>query len=138
MVFFSQATATQEIALNEMQTGTESSRGRTMFNTALEPAEWSFSTYARPTLNSSTHTAVEEALWAMFFGATGYTAGTGTWAPAAITGANSARTSNMVVTSAVSNTATLGEFELFFVLGGCSTDAARRALQKARDKLFIK
>ena len=135
---FSQATATQEIALNEMQTGTESSRGRTMFNTALEPAEWSFSTYARPTLNSSTHTAVEEALWAMFFGATGYTAGSGTWVPAAITGDNSGRTNDMVVTSAVSNTATLGEFELFFVLGGCSTDAAEATFAKSSGQTIYK
>jgi len=88
---FSQATATQEIALNEMQTGSESSRGRTMFNTALEPAEWSFSTYAR-----------------------------------------------MVVTSALSNTATLGEFELFFVLGGCSTDAAESTFAKTAGQTIYK
>jgi hypothetical protein len=135
---FSQATATQEIALNEMQTGSESSRGRTMFNTALEPAEWSFSTYARPTLDSSTHTAVEEALWAMFFGATGYTPGTGAWNPAAITSNNAGRTSSMVVTSALSNTATLGEFELFFVLGGCSTDAAESTFAKSAGQTIYK
>lgn len=65
---FSQSTATQELALNEMQDTTgNSNRGRTMFTNALEPAEWSFSMYARPTLSGgTTHSAVEEALWALF------------------------------------------------------------------------
>ena len=46
---FSQSTATTEVGLNEMQsTGGASNRGRAMFTDALEPAEWSFSTYARP------------------------------------------------------------------------------------------
>ena len=31
-----------------------------MFTNALEPAEWSFSTYARPVFESSAQTAVEE------------------------------------------------------------------------------
>ena len=125
---FSQSTATQELALNEMQDTTGfSSRGRTMFTNALEPAEWSFSMYARPTLDSATHSAVEEALWAMFFGATTYTAGDWSRAanPAIPTPAAISRTgsTNMIVTSANSNVSTLGEFELFFVFGGCSSGA---------------
>ena len=47
---FSQATNTSEITLNEMAaaSGNASRRGRRMFNDSYAPAEWSFSTYARP------------------------------------------------------------------------------------------
>ena len=46
---FSQATATTEVTLNEMSDANlNSNRGRAMFTNALDPAEWSFSTYARP------------------------------------------------------------------------------------------
>jgi hypothetical protein len=124
---FSQSTATQELALNEMQDTTGfSNRGRTMFTNALEPAEWSFSMYARPTLDTTTHSAVEEALWALFFGATTYNAGAWSRAanPVIATPVAISRTAaNMQVTSANSNVSTLGEFELFFVFGGCSSGA---------------
>tara|TARA_E500000318_G_scaffold109492_1_gene122564 strand:- start:5530 stop:6747 length:1218 start_codon:yes stop_codon:yes gene_type:complete len=132
---FSQATATTEVTLNEMSDANlNSNRGRAMFTNALDPAEWSFSTYARPFKTgasesakaSDAHTAVEEALWAFFFGATAYTAEqngdaatAGLWSPAAIT-----RTANnMVVTSEQSDKAELGTFNLFFVLGGCDVGA---------------
>ena len=46
---FSQATNSTEVTLNEMSAGSNvSRRGRKMFNDSLAPAEWSFSTYARP------------------------------------------------------------------------------------------
>jgi hypothetical protein len=46
---FSQATNTSEITLNEMtDTAGNSRRGRQMFTDSYAPAEWSFSTYARP------------------------------------------------------------------------------------------
>ena len=48
---FSQATNTSEISLAEMSSavsGNKSRRGRRMFNDSYAPAEWSFSTYARP------------------------------------------------------------------------------------------
>lgn len=48
---FSQATNTSEITLAEMSSaaaGNASRRGRRMFNDSYAPAEWSFSTYARP------------------------------------------------------------------------------------------
>ena len=44
-----------------------------VFNDSLSPAEWSFDSYARPTLVSGTPDkmfAVEEALWANFVGQT--------------------------------------------------------------------
>ena len=75
---FSQATNTSEIALSEMSdTSGNSRRGRQMFNDSLAPAEWSFSTYARPFKSSGSgnangvanyHHAVEEVLWAQMVG----------------------------------------------------------------------
>lgn len=119
---FSQATSTTEVTLNEMQEGTSgaSNRGRSMFTNALEPAEWSFSTYARPTLESTKHTAVEEVLWAHFFGASTWNDTTDVWTPAAV---SATRSSNMAVTSANSDLAELGTFDVYFVLGGCAPGA---------------
>jgi hypothetical protein len=46
---FSQSVNTSEVTLQEMSaTGGVSRRGRVMFNDSVAPAEWSFSTYARP------------------------------------------------------------------------------------------
>jgi hypothetical protein len=76
---FSQSTNTSEVTLNEMSAGSSvSRRGRKMFTDSYAPAEWSFSTYARPFKTLGTgetdgraddtvgfHHAVEECLWAM-------------------------------------------------------------------------
>lgn len=82
---FSQATNTSEITLSEMSDSTGTSRrGRQMFNNSLAPAEWSFSTYARPFKSTvpgagkangtaGYHHAVEEVLWAQMVGAGTYT-----------------------------------------------------------------
>ena len=84
---FSQTTNTSEIALSEMESSAGvSRRGRRMFTDSLAPAEWSFSTYARPFKSlaggAATGTkaadtaaevhAVEEVLWASMFGADKY------------------------------------------------------------------
>ena len=46
---FSQATNTSEVTLNEMaDSAGNSRRGRKLFTDSYAPAEWSFSTYARP------------------------------------------------------------------------------------------
>ena len=68
---FSQATNQSEIGLNEMEsTGGVSRRGRRLFTDSLAPAEWSFSTYIRPTLKNTTeHHFVDEVLWAAMAGA---------------------------------------------------------------------
>ena len=67
---FSQSTNTSEVALSEMATSANvSRRGRKMFNDSLSPAEWSFSTYARPYVDSAKTHAVEEILWAMMVAA---------------------------------------------------------------------
>ena len=68
---FSQSTNQTEIGLTEMEsTAGISRRGRRLFTDSLAPAEWSFSTYIRPTIkNSSEHHLVDEVLWAAMAGA---------------------------------------------------------------------
>jgi hypothetical protein len=95
---FSQATNTSEITLNEMtDTAGNSRRGRQMFTDSYAPAEWSFSTYARPFASTGTGTgkasntsgqqhAVEEILWAMMVGDAAYTSTAGAGAVATISG----------------------------------------------------
>lgn len=82
---FSQSTNTSEITLSEMQDSSGlSRRGRRVFTDSLAPVEWSFSTYVRPYINSSQHSAVEAALWALMAGADTFT-GTNTGALATLT-----------------------------------------------------
>jgi len=68
---FSQSTNQTEIGLTEMEsTAGISRRGRRLFTDSLAPAEWSFSTYIRPTKkNTSEHHLVDEVLWAAMAGA---------------------------------------------------------------------
>ena len=127
---FSQATNTSEITLNEAADGSDlrSKRGRAMFNDSFAPAEWSFSTYMRPTTSAAANTwvsnghagsgdkfAVEGPLWGMMSGTT-YDLAIGgdngaidaaTWEPNVFNFENS----NMVA---------LGVFDLFFVLGAAN------------------
>jgi len=61
---FSQATGTQNVTLNEA--GTTPKRGQKMFNTSLEPVDWSFTTYMRPfkdTADTNKHSMTEKLLW---------------------------------------------------------------------------
>ena len=75
---FSQAINSSEITVNEA--GETSRRARLLFNDSLAPAEWSFSTYLRPSRSHNSPqshlvTAPEFPLWAMLFGADTWTAG---------------------------------------------------------------
>jgi hypothetical protein len=124
---FSQATNTSEVTLNEMSADTAgtSRRGRKMFTDSYAPAEWSFSTYARPFKSAGgtpaagngladatedNHHAVEEVLWALTVGNSiqtahafqGFTLGT----------------DDLDITFANSNKTTLGKANIYFVLGG--------------------
>ena len=123
---FSQAMNTSEITLNEAQnTSGASRRGRAMFNDSFAPVEWNFSTYMMPytsaggTQGSSgkgdatdgDHREVSEALWAMFFGGTG----------------NAGLTSdatNLDIGQVAGKKATVGVFDLFFVLGASQASTA--------------
>ena len=70
---FSQSTNQSEISLSEMQ-GADglSRRGNRVFTDSLAPAEFSFSTYARPYSSGSEMGGVEEVLWAVMAGADKY------------------------------------------------------------------
>ena len=129
---FSQGTNTSEVTLNEAASSTGySKRGRAMFTDSFAPAEWSFSTYMRPTKsgNANAHAltdgvtnnqhggandvfAVEGPLWAAM-SATNYCdavgVANGSYAPATF----EPKTFNF----ANSNAVTLGVFDLYFVLG---------------------
>ena len=122
---FSQAMNTSEITLNEAQnTSGASRRGRAMFNDSFAPVEWSFSTYMSPytsaggTQGSSgkgdatdgDHREVSEALWAMFFGAT-------------VNAGLTSDATNLDIEQ-VAGKATVGVFDLYFVLGASQAAAA--------------
>lgn len=126
---FSQATNTSEITLSEASSGSDldTKRGRAMFNDSYAPAEWSFTTYMRPTTSSSDATwasnahagnakkfAVEGPLWAAMSATTYNLAVGGTGAPTA------ADFEPNVFNWAKSNKATLGVFDLFFVMGAAN------------------
>ena len=62
---FSQSTNASTITLNEMSDATGASRrGQRVFNDSLSPAEWSFDSYARPTLVNALQRSTDEVLWA--------------------------------------------------------------------------
>lgn len=110
---FNQNVNTSEVTLSEMtDSAGNSRRGRRMFQDSVAPAEWSFSTYVRPTLASSKVRAVEEALWANFVAPNSYTAGTGVWTTGVTSGASA-----LDFDFSGSNKTVIGEFDLYFVLG---------------------
>lgn len=63
---FSQGTGQQTIQISEA--GNTPSRGQRSFNTQLDPVDWSFSTYIRPSLSTYV-TAAEKVLWNALLGA---------------------------------------------------------------------
>jgi len=127
---FSQGTNTSEVTLSEAANSTGGSkRGRAMFTDSFAPAEWSFSTYMRPTVSGSgsatTATdgvtngqhggnadkfAIEGPLWAAMSANT-YDRATGT------DSSDKSDYEPNVFNFANSNQVTLGVFDLYFVLG---------------------
>ena len=65
---FTQTTTANAITVNEA--GSNPSRGQRSFNTALNPVDFSFSTYIRPNLNGTAVDADEADLWNALFGVT--------------------------------------------------------------------
>lgn len=119
---FAQATNATEINLNEMATSAGvSRRARKVFNDSYAPAEWSFTTYMRPFVSAGTgagaaddaanHHAVEDILWAMAVGPATYSDFAFPGVAPGLTG--------MVIDFDDSNSVTLGEAEIYFVLGAC-------------------
>lgn len=135
---FSQAVATSEITLNEMARDSNLStrRARAMFNDALEPAEWSFTTYMRPNNNG---TSVDEALWANMLGDVYYdgsdwqTVSTTPNGPVTRTGA----AQTVTFDTEDSNYVQVGRFDLFFVLGACG-DTANTSYSQANGQTIYK
>jgi hypothetical protein len=138
---FSQSNSTSEITLAEMEDANGSSRrGRRAFNDALDPGEWSFSTYVRPFTSAGTGTgnyaaaevhAVEEVLWAMFSGATDYDPTSDHYSRGA-TPANDVIVpgSTTTISFSQSNKTTLGTAQIYFVLGD-----ANRSVMKLKDAI---
>lgn len=124
---FSQATNTSEITLNEMaDSAGNSRRGRQMFTDSYAPAEWSFSTYARPFKSAGTgagaaddtsgiHHGVEEILWALLVGGAAYS-------DYSFTGFT-ADSTDLDIDFGNSNKTTLGTADIYFVMGGASSGA---------------
>jgi hypothetical protein len=141
---FSQSTATTEVTLNEMQDASgNSNRGRAMFTNALEPAEWSFSTYARPVFDTAAQTAVEEVLWAFFLGAKTWDATNKEWdqdsnTNVVVNARGTTAGSTLVLDANDSDRTELGTFDLYFVLGGCAPGADESAYSEAAGQTIYK
>ena len=131
---FSQATNTSEISLSEMSSnasGNATRRGRRVFNDSYAPAEWSFSTYARPFTsaasggatgwdNSSGQAhAVEEILWAALVGNGSFTKtnGSSTNSSWAANQGISQDGTNLTIDFEDSNVASLKELDIYFIMG---------------------
>lgn len=100
---FSQGTAQQTVQISEA--GNTPSRGQRSFNTQLDPVDWSFSTYIRPSLSTFV-TAAEKVLWNALLGAadlddTGATVTSLTRATTATATATLATTATLAVGQAV-------------------------------------
>jgi len=114
---FSQAINASEITVSEA--GATSRRGRLLFNDSLAPVEWSFSTYARPTLDTEPSPdqarCIEEALWAMYTGATSFTANTGEFA-GSISDVNAVTATTNTFDLTNSDIPSMGEgYEIYFM-----------------------
>lgn len=117
---FSQNTTVDTVTLNEA--GATPARGQRSFNTALEPLDFSFSTYLRPYNNGSTVTAEERFLWNAFAGQAAVGAVGAAWTDGA---------SNAALSLAQSNKHQLQAFgliiafdDLAYVLDNCALDTA--------------
>jgi len=114
---FSQSTNNVEVTLNEMSGA--STRGRKLFNDSLAPAEWSFSTYARPFKSAGgtgvgvadsvvgNHHAVEEVLWALMGGPAAYASST-------FTNQSAPTATEQTINFSKSNVSVLGEATIWF------------------------
>lgn len=145
---FSQATNTTEVGISEMSGANNASRrGRKIFTDSFAPAEWSFTTYARPfkavggtfgtngarSDTAETQHAIEEVLWGLW-------AGEAQIADAGIevfdsrsttngaTNVYSSQTSGQVIDFSQSNKVTLGTANIFFALGDAASSDSDAAL----------
>jgi hypothetical protein len=117
---FSQNTTAETVTLNEA--GAAPVRGQRSFNTALEPVDFSMSTYMRPADGGTNITAEESVLWNALFGT------------AAIGGTNAAwteGTTNCTLVAGNSQSHQLQKFGLIIVIDGVSYIIDNCALDSA-------
>ena len=123
---FSQATNASEVSINEMADASGTSRrARQMFNDSFAPAEWSFSTYARPFYDegNSLDQSVEQVLWSLIAGQPHYTS-------QSFKSQSSGGTAYIAQDGALqkidfdqSNKTTLGTADIWFLMGDSSDNA---------------
>lgn len=125
---FSQATNASEVSINEMADASGTSRrARQMFNDSFAPAEWSFSTYARPYYDDSNNKdqSVEQVLWALlagqaYYSSLGFKSGS---AGGTAYVAQHASEGRQVIDFDQSNKTTLGTADIWFLMGDSSDNA---------------
>ena len=118
---FSQATNASEVSINEMADASGTSRrARQMFNDSFAPAEWSFSTYARPYYDNgnSKDQSVEQVLWALLAGQAYYSSLEFKSGSAGGTAyiAQHASEGRQVIDFDQSNKTTLGTADIWFII----------------------
>lgn len=114
---FSQNTTSETVTINEA--GSTPTRGQLAYNTALEPVDWSFSTYLRPSASFTTRVTCEErVLWNAMASTTAVTA-TG-FTPAAGGWREDTNTNGSLVTFAESNVHQLQRFALIITMDNTS------------------
>jgi len=131
---FSQATNASEVTLNEMANSSgDSRRARQMFNDSYAPAEWSFSTYVRPFVESSSSKdqSVEQALWALIAGDPYYTSLGFKSQSAGGAAYISSDSDKQTINFAQSNKTSLGTADIWFLLGDSSDSADAATLATA-------
>jgi hypothetical protein len=103
---FTQTTTAQAITVNEA--GSTPARGQRSFNTALNPVDFSFSTYIRPNTSLTTKVDADESdLWNALFGTTGTDdAGITLTYTGTLTPAHTTSTGVLTLTASTSITAT--------------------------------
>lgn len=106
---FSQNTTSETVTINEA--GAAPVRGQRSFNTALDPVDFSMSTYIRPADGGLNITAEEGVLWNAMFAVDAIGAAGAAW---------SEGTTKATVTAANSNAHQLQKFGLIVVLDGTS------------------
>jgi hypothetical protein len=100
---FSQATTQSTIQISEA--GDKPSRGQRAFNTALEPVDFTFSTYIRPNKIGDYVSPAERVLWNALFGEATIVAGAGGLAISSLTRAStSTAVATLVTPSAIQRT----------------------------------
>lgn len=106
---FSQNTTSETVTLNEA--GATPVRGQRSFNTALEPVDFSFSTYIRPADGGTNITAEESVLWNSLLGTASIGSGGAAWTE---------DTTHATVVATNSQAHQLTKFGLIIVIDGVS------------------